>query len=146
MKTDKSKACLTGPQIEVWLKKAGVNATAQRIAICQYVLCQGDHPTAEEVKSWADLNFPKISLATVYNTLNTLVEAGLLREYHFPHSEKTIYDNNIIDHHHLLDEKTQKLIDIDSSMISVNREGLKNIEIKKIDVVLYGKILEEGEK
>lgn len=143
MKIDKSKACLTIPQIEVWLKKAGVNPTAQRIAICQFVLCSADHPTADDIKAWADVNFPKISLATVYNTLNTLVEAGLLREFKFPHSGKAIYDNNIVDHYHLLDEKTNRLIDIDPEVVSINNKLLDGVSIKKVDVILYGSILKE---
>lgn len=143
MKIDKSKACLTIPQIEVWLKKAGVNPTAQRIAICQFVLCSADHPTADDIKAWADLNFPKISLATVYNTLNTLVEAGLLREFKFPHSRKAIYDNNIIDHYHMLDQKTNRLIDVDPEVVVLNQEMLKNVSINKIDVILYGSVLSE---
>lgn len=138
---DKSKACLTIAEIEAWLKKADVNATAQRLAICQYVLCHGDHPTAEEVKAWADQNFPKISLATVYNTLNVLVNAGLLREYRFPHTDKTIYDNNLIDHYHLFDETSQTLIDVDVSAVAVQQEYLQKFQVKKVDVIFYGNLL-----
>ena len=75
--------CLSPGEIEERLKKAGVQPTAQRIAICRFVLCQADHPTADQVKAWADKNFPKMSLATVYNTLNLWVEAGLLQELRF---------------------------------------------------------------
>ena len=145
MKIDKSKACLTIPQIEAWLKKVGVNSTAQRIAICQFVLCSADHPTAEDIKAWADQNFPKISLATVYNTLKTLVDAGLLREFKFPHSGKSIYDNNLVDHYHLLDKKTNRLIDIDPESITINKKLLKNVSVKKIDVILYGSLIEAKE-
>src|SRR5262249_26897232 len=73
----KPKSCLTPIEIENRLNEHGVQPTAQRIAICRYVLCEADHPTAEDVKKWADANFPKMSLATVYNTLGILVAAGL---------------------------------------------------------------------
>ena len=42
--------CLSMAEIEEKLKKSGVAATAQRIAICKYVLCEADHPTAEDIK------------------------------------------------------------------------------------------------
>ena len=66
--------CLTPAEIEDRLSRSGVQPTAQRIAIAQYVLCEAEHPTADDVKAWTDLNFPKLSLATVYNTLNVLVK------------------------------------------------------------------------
>lgn len=138
MVVEKGKACLTQSEIEKWLKEVGVNPTAQRIAICQHVLCDADHPTADEVKDWADKNFPKISLATVYNTLKTLVEAKILREFRFPHSEKTFYDNNIVDHFHLIDVANNKLIDVDPSVVKICDEKLNGFQVTKADIVLYG--------
>jgi Fur family iron response transcriptional regulator len=132
--------CLSPQEIETKLRQAGVNPTAQRIAICRYVLCEADHPTAEQVKEWADRNFPKMSLATVYNTLGTLVEAGLLKELKFPHSEKAIYDDNVTPHYHFLDEKTGELIDLPPEMVEVNPRLKKSFKIKGMDVLLRGSI------
>ncbi|PCJ60000.1 MAG: Fur family transcriptional regulator [Planctomycetota bacterium] len=136
---NKVQACLTKDDIVDSLKNVGVNPTAQRIAICQFVLCQGDHPTADEIKTWVDQHFPKLSLATIYNTLKTLTDAGVLREYKFPHSGKSFYDNNLVDHYHLLDEESGKLIDIDSKSINVSKGFLKEFTVNKMDVIFYGK-------
>lgn len=132
------KACLTRDEIESRLKEKGVQPTLQRISICQFVLCDADHPTAEDVHAWAEKNLAKISLATVYNTLNVLVEAGLLKEYRFPHTDKVIYDNNMDEHHHFLDEKTQQLFDIDKDQIKVSVDVAKQFKIKGYDVLLTG--------
>ncbi|MEZ4820707.1 MAG: transcriptional repressor [Bdellovibrionota bacterium] len=70
---------MTSEEIKTRLSLAGVNPTAQRIAICRFVLCDADHPTADDVKTWADKNFPMVSRATVYNTLNTLVQVKILK-------------------------------------------------------------------
>ena len=141
MKTKASKiACLTQKEIETRLREAGVQPTLQRISICQYVLCEADHPTAEEVHAWAEKNMATISLATVYNTLNTLVSVGILREFKFPHTEKVIYDNNIEDHHHFLDEKTKKLYDIESKDVQVSLEIGKHFEVSGYDMVVRGNI------
>ncbi len=139
MKTANPKThCLSPHQIEAKLKEAGVNATAQRIAICRYVLCEADHPTAEQVKDWADRNFPKMSLATVYNTLKTLVDAGLLREFKFGHSESSVYDNNVTDHHHFLDEKTGELIDLPAEKFNVQFNLEKDFKVKEMEILLRG--------
>ena len=134
--------CLTADEIQARLVAVGVQPTAQRIAICQYVLCDADHPSAEDVKLWADKNFPKISLATVYNTLSTLVGTGLLREYRFPHTDKTLYDNNIHEHHHMLDESTGKLYDIPTDQVSIELrldQAMNKYQFTSMDLLIRGK-------
>jgi Fur family transcriptional regulator, iron response regulator len=130
--------CLSPGEIEARLKEAGVQPTAQRIAICRYVLCQADHPTADQVKDWADKNFPKMSLATVYNTLNLLVKAGLLHELRLPHSDKVIYDNNLSPHHHFLDEKSGDLFDLTHEEVEVSAKLKKEFQISHVQVLLRG--------
>ncbi|MGE3260645.1 MAG: Fur family transcriptional regulator [Bacteriovoracia bacterium] len=132
--------CLSPSEVEGRLLQAGVQPTAQRIAICRYVLCQADHPTAEQVKDWADKNFPKMSLATVYNTLGILVKAGLLKELRFPHSEKVIYDNNISFHHHFLDEKSGELFDLAPEEVEIATTLKGGFEVKQVEVLLRGNV------
>jgi Fur family transcriptional regulator, iron response regulator len=130
--------CLTPAEIEERLRVAGVQPTLQRISICQYVLCEADHPTAEEVHAWAEKNLAKISLATVYNTLNTLVEAGILKEFKFPHSDKVIYDNNIDEHFHFLDEESGQLFDIHKDDVKLSVELEKKFKISGFDLLIKG--------
>jgi Fur family transcriptional regulator, iron response regulator len=133
--------CLAPAEIERKLNDAGVNPTAQRIAICRYVLCEADHPTAEQVKTWVDKNFPKMSLATVYNTLNILVGAGLLQEIKTPHGESSIYDCNTAHHHHFVDEASGKIIDIHPSEVSLNiKLAKKGLKVKEVSLFLKGAI------
>ena len=136
--------CLSPNEIEARLLEVGVHPTAQRIAICRYVLCQAEHPTAEQVKDWADKNFPKLSLATVYNTLHILVQAGLLRELRFPHSEKVIYDNNVSPHHHFLDEESGELFDLPPDEVAVSPKLKSLFEVKQVDVLLRGSLRQKG--
>lgn len=131
-------SCLTSEEIRKKLKEAGVRPTAQRVAICRYVLCQADHPTVEQVKEWADANFPQMSLATVYNTLHLLVEAGLLKAVKLSHCGKVFYDSNVRNHHHFLDEKTGRLYDVspDHVQISSNLDG--QFHVREVEVLLKG--------
>ena len=130
--------CLTPRQIEERLSAAGVRPTAQRIAIAQYVLCDATHPTADDVKRWTDKNFPKLSMATVYNTLSALVKAGLLREFRLSHSTRVVYDQNVAAHHHFLDEKTGKLHDLSSDDVEVRLKRGARVKVRQAEVLLRG--------
>jgi Fur family transcriptional regulator, iron response regulator len=136
MKT--KKLCPTPQEIEGLLKKSGLNPTAQRIAIARYVLCEADHPTADQVKTWADGALPKVSLATVYNTLNALVKAGLLRELKLEHSGKVIYDDRVEEHHHFLDEATGELLDLEADEVEVKPRLKKGFKVKQVSVLIRG--------
>ena len=134
------RQCLSNQEIEQKLADVGVQATVQRIAICKYVLCEANHPTADQVKDWADKNLGKVSLATVYNTLKTLVENGLLREFRFPHSDKVFYDCTTDDHFHFVDEKSSDIYDIDPKDVEVKFNLPKKFRIKDIKVIFKGSI------
>ncbi|HEY2409010.1 MAG TPA: transcriptional repressor, partial [Polyangiaceae bacterium] len=62
------------------LSAKGIQPSAQRAAIAEYVLYTSDHPSADRV--WAEVkrSFPLLSRATVYNTLNLFAAKGLLRQ------------------------------------------------------------------
>jgi Fur family iron response transcriptional regulator len=130
--------CLTPREIEDRLSAAGIRPTAQRIAIAQYVLCEAKHPTADDIKRWTDKNFPKLSMATVYNTLSALVKAGLLREFRLSHSASVVYDHNIEAHHHFLDEKTGKLYDLPAHEVEINIKPGKHAKVREVEVLLRG--------
>jgi Fur family iron response transcriptional regulator len=127
-------------EIEKKLVEKGVQATLQRIAICKYVLSESDHPTADDVFEWAQKHLAKISQATVYNTLGTLADAGILRTFKFPHSEKVVYDCNTEDHFHFFDEKSGKLVDIEPESIKINLDLPKKFKVKAMDLVIKGEI------
>ena len=136
-----SKSCVfTKEEIEQKLIEKGVQPTLQRIALCQHVLSNADHPTAEQVFEWAQNNLHKISQATVYNTLGTLAEVGLVRMFRFPHSDKVVYDCNTQDHFHFFDEKTGQLHDVDPSSVDVNFSLPSKYKINGVDLVFKGEV------
>ncbi|EIE03423.1 peroxide-responsive transcriptional repressor PerRB [Leptospira licerasiae] len=136
--------CLTPDEIESRLKSVSIQPTMQRISICQYVLCEADHPTAEEVKEWVDKRSLKMSLATVYNTLNVLVSAGLLREFKFSCLGKSVFDSNIDDHFHFFDEKSGKFHDLDAELITIDSKLPKEFKVNKMDILFTGSLEESN--
>lgn len=127
-------------EVKKKLSDSGVQPTLQRIALCQYVLCEADHPTAEHIFEWAQKNLAQISQATVYNTLNILTESKLIRTFKFPHSEKLIYDCNTEDHFHFLDEKSGQILDVETDSVKVNVDLPKKYKVKTMDIILKGEI------
>jgi Fe2+ or Zn2+ uptake regulation protein len=57
--------------------------TRQRRAIVEYLVAHDDHPSARQVFGAVQSGEKQISLATVYNTLATLVELGFVKEMEF---------------------------------------------------------------
>ncbi len=131
--------CLTYEELEARLRHAGINPTAQRLAICRHVLCEADHPTAEDIKHWADRNFAKLSLATVYNTLRILVEGGLLKELKFPHSEKLHYDPLVGEHFHFLDVETGEIVDLPPESVTIDPKLGPEFQVQGLELLIRGK-------
>ena len=79
----------------------------------------------------------KISLATVYNTVNALKKKGYLKEISI-NSDKSYYDTNISHHHHFYDESTRELIDLDDKYVSnvKVKKSLSGKKIKSIEVLV----------
>jgi Fur family transcriptional regulator, peroxide stress response regulator len=94
------------------LATSGLRATPQREVVYNVLLKKRDHPTADEVFARVKGDLPSISLATVYNCLETLVQCNLVRAVNFERGP-TRYCPNLHPHAHFHDEQTGKTHDID---------------------------------
>lgn len=94
------------------LAHSGLRNTPQREVIYRALLEKRDHPTADEVYSRVRAEMPSISLATVYNCLETLVQCDLVRQVNFERGP-TRYCPNLRPHAHFHDEETGATHDID---------------------------------
>src|SRR3954447_5846883 len=92
------------------LQGAGLRLTPQRLAIAREVLVQ-DHPTAAEVYEAVRGQFPTMGLATVYATLNVMVERGLLRPLAFESAVR--FDANVTPHANLICTACGRIADYD---------------------------------
>jgi Fur family transcriptional regulator, peroxide stress response regulator len=94
------------------LADSGLRATPQREIVYQVLLDQRDHPTADEVFSRVKALMPTISLATVYNCLDTLVGCHLVKQVNFERGPSR-YCPNLTEHAHFHDEVTGRIVDVD---------------------------------
>jgi Fur family peroxide stress response transcriptional regulator len=91
----------TQPAYEETISHNGHRLTPQRREVYNVLLEDRDHPTATEVFLRAKKRVPSISLATVYNCLETLVECGLAKQVNVER-EATRYCPNLSEHGHFV--------------------------------------------
>lgn len=94
------------------LADSGLRSTPQREVVYNVLLKKRDHPTADEVHARVRAELPGISLATVYNCLETLVQCNLVRSVNFERGP-TRFCPNLRPHAHFHDEQTGQTYDID---------------------------------
>jgi Fur family peroxide stress response transcriptional regulator len=107
-----SNATDSQPIPEIPEEISGLRMTRQRQEIYRILIEQRDHPTANEVFMRAKDRLPNISLATVYNCLEALVQHGIIRQVHFER-ESSRYCPNLREHGHFHDESTGAIHDVD---------------------------------
>ncbi len=102
------------------LAHSGLRATPQREIVYQVLLERRDHPTADELFARVKAKMPTISLATVYNCLEALVQCDLVKQVNFER-EPTRYCSNLTEHAHFIDTATGRIIDIEMTPAYVDR-------------------------
>lgn len=123
------------------LREAGIQPSAQRLAVAEYVLGTDSHPSADEVLAQVQAGFPMLSRATVYNTLNLFVEKGLLRQLVLAEG-RTVFDPRLDAHHHFIDDDTGRIEDLPWDAVKVGEvKGLKGYEVREYMVVMRGRKL-----
>jgi len=125
-------------KIEKAIRGAGLRYTPQRAAVLDYLVRHPDHATVEEL--WPALNKRHIqaSRATVYNTVHTLVEAGLVREFKLDgHAAR--YDACLEPHHHFVCDRCGGVEDLewfDVPALDRKRVGVRSI--RSYEIVVRG--------
>jgi Fe2+ or Zn2+ uptake regulation protein len=121
------------------LRQCGIQPTPQRIAVVECVLSSKAHPTADDVLVSARKKCPTVSRATVYNTLNLLVERKLIGMQTIREGA-VIFDPNIQKHHHLIDEETGDIYDIPWDQLEVKgKKKFEDFEILEFQVIMRGR-------
>ncbi|MDD7305912.1 MAG: Fur family transcriptional regulator [Peptoniphilaceae bacterium] len=119
------------------LKEHKIRVSHQRLMILDYLLCSDIHPTADEIFQNLKLKDPVLSQATVYNTLNLLVNHNLISELDFNQPSKR-YDFYSYHHSHFLCESCGKIIDLDIDEKDLRFKELEGYQIDNIEVIIRG--------
>lgn len=126
--------------LEEVCKNAGLRLTHQRLEIYRELVTACDHPSAETLHQRLRKRIPTLSLDTVYRTLATLAEQGLIKRVETLESQAR-FEATSRRHHHLICRKCGKIADfqwpdIDSAMLPQEISEWGRIDLK--NVVIHG--------
>lgn len=130
----------TAPDFRELCQQHGLAVTHQRQVIFDALAKMPDHPSPEDVYARVKKAVPSMSLATVYKTLHTFVEHGMLRELS-PHHGSMRVDWNTASHHHLICTRCKKVVDIEDEAldeIQVRRKLPKGFRVERVAVEIQG--------
>lgn len=124
-------------KLSVIFKEKNLKLTPQRYAIYKYLKSTKTHPSAEMIYSELKVNYPTMSLATVYKTLKTLIEIELVQELNVG-EDNFRFDANINRHPHIMCIKCGRVDDIETADFSfLNKEVEKFCDYNVIEHQLY---------
>ena len=120
-------------------RDAGLKLTPQRLAILEYLDGNKEHPSAEDVYKAVSKKFPTMSLATVYDTLMTLKQRGLVKELTMD-PVKMRFDPQPPPHHPLICVDCRKIVDIHTRFrINLPEMEQEGFEIVGNHIEFYGR-------
>jgi len=120
------------------LASRGFRFTPQREHVYSVLLDKRDHPTAEQVFIRAKSRMPEISMATVYNCLDALVECGLIRQVTLDRGA-THFCPNMSEHCHFYCDACAGVFDISLPAESQPLTLPKGFKAERFDIAIHGR-------
>ena len=123
------------------LRFSKLRPTKQRIRIAEFLFKREKtfHFTVEKVNKiiCKKDTLEKISLATIYNTIDAFKKAGYVKEI-LTNNNTSYFDTNVSSHHHFYDDETNELTDINYNEIEVAKvpHAPKGKKIKDVEVII----------
>jgi len=112
-----TRSSTTGVDLTEHLRSHGIHPTQQRLRVIKVLVESRAHLSAEEIHGLIRAHTPKIGLATIYRTLHTLKEKGLVEEHRF-NDEFSRYEAKPANHHdHLICLECGKVVEFDQPVI-----------------------------
>jgi Fur family ferric uptake transcriptional regulator len=123
------------------LRERGIQVTAQRLAVLRAVAGQ-PHATADAVADLVRAEIGAISLQSVYDALNLLATAGLIRRIQPAGSPARFEDRVGDNHHHLICRTCGRMVDVDCAAGAapcLTASDERGYEIDEAEVVYWGR-------
>ena len=123
--------------LKILLKEKGLSLSHQRLKVLEYLSSHHCHPTVEQIYLNLLDEIPTLSKSTVYNTLKTLVEIGVVKELLIENNEAR-YDIITDFHGHFKCEHCGKIYNFEVELNDTHFSSLNNFLIKQQDVYFKG--------
>ena len=118
-------------------KEKNLKLTPQRLAVYNYLINTTSHPSADIIYTDIHVQYPTMSLATVYKGLKTLVDVGLIQEINVGEGNFR-YDGNSMPHPHLQCLGCGKVADFkDLSLDNLNSLASEHTDYKILSNKVY---------
>ena len=118
--------------------------TPQRIAVLEAITELNNHPTAENVIEYIRVNYPNVSVATVYKVLDAFVACGLVKRVKTELGAMR-YDAITESHHHIYCSDSDCIEDyFDDELNSIlldyfQKKSIPNFKIEDLKLQIIGK-------
>ncbi|MFY0673726.1 MAG: transcriptional repressor [Bacteroidia bacterium] len=133
--------------IQQRLKDGGLKATQQRIVILRTLVNSGIHPTIDWLFENIKDDNPAISLATVYKTMETLVDAEIVKKVK-SEDGKTRFEGNLDNHNHIYCEQTGRIFDFQDPELQqliqnyLANKQFTNFKVEDVQLQVNGSVLD----
>jgi Fe2+ or Zn2+ uptake regulation protein len=108
------------------LRRQGVRLTPQRQMVLSVIeQSHQEHLSAEAICQRVQLQYPFVSLSTIYRTLELLKQVGLVREVHLFGEQRFYESAGAGDHHHLLCRGCGVVLHAEAALLAGLREHLE---------------------
>lgn len=121
-------------------RSARLKVTHQRTEIYRHLLVRADHPSAETLHKRMLATLPSISLDTVYRTLATLEQHGLVTRIQTAESQAR-FEAAYKPHHHLICSRCKQVMDFHwPAIVSIDLPAIADQwgQIESKTIVMYG--------
>jgi Fur family peroxide stress response transcriptional regulator len=119
------------------LRKAGYRVTRQRLAVYDFLYRNESHPTVDDIHAGIKGDLPKVSVATVYKSVESLVDIGLVKPIYLGNAA-TRFDASTEEHAHFRCIACNGIVDVMVNHTPVAKEELDHCEIIGSSVEFYG--------
>lgn len=119
------------------LKKNRIRVSHQRLKVLEYLDNHRVHPTVEQIYHGIRQEVPSLSKTTIYNTLDTLIDAGLVRSINIEDNEVR-YDIRTDSHGHFKCKSCGEVYDFEVNTDSFEVKGLDEFKVLTRDIYFSG--------
>ncbi|MGL4286543.1 MAG: iron response transcriptional regulator IrrA [Phreatobacter sp.] len=139
LRAERNGTPLSPARLKAILRAAGLRPTRQRLALGHLLFRDRlRHVTAADLHGDALDAGGSLSLATVYNTLNQFVAAGLLRRI-CVNGERSYFDTDVGDHNHFSIDAEDRILNVPAGTVVFKRlpAAPDGYEICRVDLVIH---------
>ena len=119
------------------LRRAGYRVTQKRLAVYAFLQANDSHPTVDDIYTGVREVFPRMSIATVYKSVESLVDVGLVKPIYVG-SAAARYDAATEEHGHFRCIACNQIVDVPMDRAPVAGADLDRCEIIGSTVEFYG--------